>query len=254
MPDNLEQNQQPAQPEGQPQPTAKIFGKYEDMSAAEQGYYNAVKEMNDTKQKLGMAVELIEKLRGQGQPQPQPQTPAYEQQLERYGVPVEAIREMVKAIAQETSQSVVSSQLTPLASGAKARQTMGEKYADYQQNEAKVMQFVKSQPELAQRFEELLAQNRPFDALEIGYFNWRASQPVQPAQDPTKTAAGMPGGAGAAARTPQGMQMGSKEERLQQAAKFFADTRNFEPLIQEQLADVPLSWSEHMDALARQGR
>lgn len=253
MPDNLEQ-QQGQQPSGQPAGEPKIFGKYTDMTEAEKGYFSAVEEMNKAKQQLGMAVDFIEKMKAQGQPQPQaPVKPDYETQLEAYGVPSSAIKAMVQAVSREVANEVVSSQLTPLASGASARQNMASKYQDYPVNEGAIMSYVKSQPELAQRFEELLAQNRPLDALEIGYFHWKANKPVQPVPDPTKTAAGMPGGAGAGARAPQGMQVG-REERLAKAVEYFGETRDFMPLFNEKLGDVPLTWTEQMEQLGRTQR
>lgn len=248
MPDNLEQqpNQEPA---GQPGEEL-IFGKYKTLDDAKNGYLNAVGEMNKVKQQLGMALTYIDKMQPQGQPQQAPAKPEYEQQLESYGVPSAAIKAMVQAVAKEVANEVVSNQLTPLASGANARQNMAQKYSDYQNNEGAMMSYVKSQPELAQRFEELLAQNRPYDALEIGYFHWKANKPVQPAPDPTKAAAGMPGGAGAGARAPQGMQVG-KEERLTKAWQHFAETKDFMPLFNEGLGNVPLTWSEQMEQLGR---
>jgi hypothetical protein len=251
MPDNLEQPTQPT-PTGQPE-GEKIFGKYTNMDEAGKGYFNAVEEMNKTKQQLGMAVQLIEKLQ-QGQPLATAQAkPEYETQLESYGVPVSAVKALVEAVSKEVAEQAVSSHLTPIASGANARSQMGATYSDYAANEGEVMKYVKSNPQLAQRFEQLLEQNRPYDALEIGYFHWKTSKPVQPAQDPTKVAAGMPNGAGVGTRNPQGMQVG-KDERVAQAAEHFFNTKDFSPLFGEVLGDRALTWTEQMERSFGQNR
>lgn len=236
------QSQQPTQPE-------KIFGKYDSMEEAQQGYWNSVTEMNKAKEQLGMAVEMIQNLRGQqGQPQT-PSKPDYELQLERLGVPTDAISKLVETRATEIANNVIQKHFTPLVSGANARQVMASEYKDFAENEKEILSFVKSKPELAVRFEELLNAGKPLDALELGYFHYAKQKPVKPAED-KKKAAGMPQGSGGSQRIPETVNV-DKSKRIEEGQRIFADTRDFMPLFNEVLGDMPLTWTEHMERLGR---
>lgn len=242
------QNQQP---ESQPTQPEKVFGKFNDMKAAEEGYWNAVNEMNRTKEQLGMAVNMIETLRGSGQPQPQSK-PEYVAELDKYGIPTHAINQLVEAKASEIAQQIVQQHFNPLVGGAQARQQMAGTYEDFAQHEADVMKTVKNNPELKARFDDLLVNNRPYDALELAYFHWARTKPVKPAteQDNTKNAAGLPDAKGGAGRIQPNLGV-DKLQRIQQAGQYFQETKDFMPLFNEVLGDRPLTWTEQMSRLGQ---
>jgi len=85
-----------------------------------------------------------------------PQT-AYER-LTEYGVPADAIREVVSAELQ--------SALQPLAQGMQARNTLLSQYPDYTKFESDVATFIQSDPQLNQTYQ------RMFNADPVGAFEY----------------------------------------------------------------------------------
>lgn len=229
----------------------KILGKYDNPEAAKEGYWNAVQEMNRTKEQLNTAVEIIRAMQ-QGQPQ-LPQAPvqqsAYEQKLEALGIPSAELGQFVEARAQKIAAEIFQKQMSPLVQGASARTRMTETYPDFRNNESTIVNAARSNPALASRFDELLSVE-PYTALELAYFHWlNSSPPKTTTADAARRAAQMPTGGGGVNRT-SGLKTGPSAEQIAAAEQAFRDG-DARPMFALRMEGIPLTYSEQMAALMR---
>jgi hypothetical protein len=255
--DNLAPEQ--PQEEGQPQTeldftglvdNGKILGKYDTPQAAKEGYWNAVQEMNRTKEQLNTAVALIQHLQ-QGQPQPQKNVPDYVERLESVGIPVNELNQLVADRAQAIAANVVNQQLAPIVQGAQARNVMQSTYSDFAENEQSIANTIQSNPALAQRFNALVSAGMPQEALELGYFHWKNSSSARPNPnvESAKRAAMLPSGGSGAGRTAN-LPAGASPEAIKQA-EYAAMQGDIRPLMELKMRNIPLTYSEQMEALMR---
>ncbi len=227
----------------------KLLGKYDTPQALEEGYWNAVNEMNNVKGQLGTAVEIIKAMQ-QGPPQTQSTgKPKYEEDLATLGIPVDALNQLIEARASAIANKVVGEQLNPLVSGSAARSEISGVYEDFADNEKAIMRYVKSNSALDARFEALLQAGMPYEALEMGYHRWKAQH--KPQMDPqtgnARRAASVPTG-GAGVGRMSGVQPGPSTEQVD-AAELAAAGGDFRDLIAMRLKDTPLTYTEQMEAL-----
>ena len=263
MPDNQNEQQQ-QQPQNQQNQQAnpdfsalidptngKILGKYENADEARKGYWNSVTEMNATKEKLNMALEVIGKLQS-GQPQqPSSARPDYEQRLETLGIPVSDLDALINARAEKIASTRVQAELAPLLSGMTARSEMQATYPDFLETEAAALDLVNKSPALKARFDALLQLNQPTAALELAYFyNKQFGTPKPNAQQQQqKVAAGMPQGTGGAGRV-SGMETQTQDQKAIEVATLrFHETGDPSELMMAVLGNAPLTYTEHMRAL-----
>jgi hypothetical protein len=253
-------NQPEGQPEGQPQvpdlsgllKDGKILGKYETPEAAAEGYWNSVNEMNSAKEKLNMAMQVIEAMqKGQPQHPVQPQVPSYEKNLETMGIPLNDLTQLVNARAEEIAGRVLQKHLNPMVQGAQAHAQMEASFPDFKENVSAILNGVKADPALASTFDALLEAGQPLAALKLGYFEWKTKSPAKPNADleAAKRAAQSPGSAGSVGRTGN-MSTGPSQADLDQAmaAHLAGDSM---PLFDLKLKGIPLTYSEQMEALMR---
>jgi hypothetical protein len=246
--------------EGQPQPLdlsglvkdGKILGKYEDATAAEAGYWNAVTEMNKSKDQLNMALQVIDAYqRGTPQQQAQTTTPSYETNLDKLGIPVPDVVALVKAQARMVAQELLHEQLSPLVQGASARSEMANLFPDFATSESEIMKHTKANPALAKSFNALLEKGQPLEALQLGYFHWKSTSAPKSdaATEAARRAAAGPANTGGVNRTsglPQGPSQGQLDEAM--SAYHSGDAR---PLFDLKFKNMPLTYSEQMEALMR---
>jgi len=253
-------NQPEGQPEGQPQvpdlsgllKDGKILGKYETPEAATEGYWNSVNEMNAAKEKLGMAMQVIEAMqKGQPHMQPPPQQPLYEKNLGDLGIPLNDLSQLINARAEEVAGRLLQKHLSPMVQGAQARSQMEASYSDFKENESAILHGVKSDPTLASTFDALLEAGQPLAALKLGYFEWKNKSAPKPNAEleAAKRAAQSPQSSGSIGRTGS-MTTGPSQADLDAAmqAHLAGDSM---PLFDLKLKGIPLTYSEQMEALMR---
>lgn len=257
MPDNQVPQNQESQPQAPDFSTlvenGKILGKYDTPEAAKEGYWNAVQEMNKAKEQLGMAVQVIQNLQQQGPPQQlQPQIPAYEAKLDSLGIPLGELNQLVEDRAAKIAKKMFEENITPLVRGAQARGDIAAAYEDFQENEAAILAAVKADPNKARRFDALLQKGEPEAALELAYFHWlRTKQPKpSPEVEAARRAAQTPGGGAGVNRT-AGMQTGPSSKDMDDAWQAYYEGGDIRALIDAKLKNVPLTYSEQMEALIR---
>lgn len=252
------QGQQAAQ--GQPQmdfnalvdpKTGKLMGKYENPEELAKGYWNSVNEMNATKQRLEMAMGVIESLqKGGANPNPAPALSPYEQELDRLGIPISALDQLISERASKIAANSVETQLAPLLLGMQAREAMQTTFPDFQETEKAALEMVGKSPELKAQFETLLKLNQPKAALELAYYNYKqfGAKPT-PNQETlnAKSAAGFPQQTSGGGRM-SGVDQGVTQGELERAREEFYSTGDPSLWMQVAFKDTPLTYSEQMRA------
>lgn len=255
-----EQNQQPA--ESTPDLTALIdpkngliLGKWKTAEEARKGYWSAVEEMNTAKSTAENAVRFASQLESQraNPAERRSQRPDYVERLETLGIPTGDLDKLVEDRARTIAQAQFEQQFAPLVRGMQARATMVESYPDFAQTEPQVMEFLERSPQVKARFDTLLNAGFPAEALELAYFNYKQfGAPAQPApeQRAAKVSAGFPQGAGGINRV-SGMNTGPTQQEFEAAQEALSMGKNPGPLMELLTRDIPLTYTERMEALMR---
>lgn len=233
--------------------TGKLVGKYNSFAELGKGYWNAVEEMNATKDKLAQAMSYIERMAAPGATPQQPSSrPDYAQRLETLGIPTEDLGRFVEDRAAQIAEKRMAEQLSPIFAGMQARQYMMQQYPDFAEIEPKAMELLNKSPELKARFEGLLQRNQPTEAFELAYFYQKqyGTPTVNPEREAQRRGAGFPEGTGSANRpaSAQGAQRQPTAQEIANAQEIMDTTKDPGPLMQLLYGNVPLTWSEQMNA------
>jgi hypothetical protein len=235
----------------------KLLGKYETPEALKQGYHNAVQEMNKAKNDLGMAIQVIQQLQaGQPHPQQSVQVPSYEAKLDSLGIPLSEMGQFIDQRAEARAKKIVEEHFGPLVRGANARSRVAAQYPEFAQNEPEIMGYVKQDANLDRTFNALLSTGTDESigaALELGYFHWLKNKPAKlsPETEAARRAAQTPGsGGGGQVNRQQGLTGAPTQQQVDQAYQAFYDG-DARQLFDLRMKDVPLTYSEQMEALAR---
>lgn len=140
---------------------------YDSVNALAQGYRESGREAQRQKQRADQLEQRIQQIEQQFTRQTVPQRANPADRLSEFGVPVDALDEMIS----ERVARGVQAAFEPLARGAQARTSILSRYKDYGQYEADVAGYIESDPGLSQRYQKLFAAD-PEAAMEFAFLKF----------------------------------------------------------------------------------
>lgn len=137
-----------------------------------------------------------------------------EDRLTEFGVPVDALREVVR---EEFGKA-----FAPISSGLQARGQIVANHPDYVQFESDVAQFIQTDPELSQTYGKMF-EAAPVQAMEYAFLKFGESRRKaigdQPSADPGRADAGLP-----TSRSGDGRRAPSQDSEIQDAFERYQKT------------------------------
>ena len=210
------------------EPQVDLAG-HSDPNALAQSYRNSSREAQRQKDRADL---LEQQLRNYTQPQQRSTRP--EDRLSDLGIPVDALDEYVNARMQQA--------FAPIAKGLAARDEVMARYPDYMKYEPEVRQFLKSDPEMEQRYNNMVGAD-PAGALEYAILRYgdskRRNQPEQTGSGTNKRAARdaeIP--TGRSTETRSRGDANTNEDIVNQAREHYKKTGDPEPFAKSRLRQI----------------
>lgn len=165
--------------ENQQQPLNPDLAGYPSVEALVAGYRASGGEAKKWREKAEALEQQTQQLyqamaANPRQPVPQRTTNSPYDRLAEYGVPADAIKEVVATELQNALQ--------PLSEGFQARNTLLSRYPDYTKFESDVAAFVQSDPQLNQTYQRMFAAD-PVGAFEYAFLKFGDSRRRQHSQN-----------------------------------------------------------------------
>lgn len=140
---------------------------YPDTDALVQGYRASSQEAQRQKQRADQLEQRISQIEQQFTRQAVPTRANPADRLSEFGIPVDAIDEMIS----ERTARAVQEAFGPIVKGASARNRILSEYEDYAKYEADVAKFIAEDPQREKDYQEAFQQN-PLMAMENAFLKF----------------------------------------------------------------------------------
>lgn len=225
-----------------------------DWSKANKRYFDAVNQNRDIQDRLDRLEQTFSERVNPAERAAERRT-ALERIEAEYALPAEMLRQAIREVAGVEYDE----RMMPLAEGMAARNKAVEKWGkEYVENEADMLTWAASNPEVKDTYNALLSARKPQAAYDYAFSMFRVAKASQSPQAPTeedvarRNAANVPrGGAGPGRNAATD---GSREKDFNDALGYYRETRDMRPVAKELWRGQPLTWAEHMRAFMQEDK